>query len=431
MSLSQLDMSSSLVLRKEQLCKRINEQLGCKATGALLLFGGLDFGHKAFVQESSFYYVTGLSDPGLVWLHEIESKSTIYMPEYRYDKSAWSPMKVSLNTAPDQVYVDHIKPLGAALRTNELTLLFDKEEVASLLIAIERLLRDRKTLFVLNPHGGSEYIEQRIFLNRLIQFMPDIADALVDISPLIADLRRTKESLEIDSIFHAVQLGIAAQRLAADSIADNEPESLVQASAEWVMTAAGAQPSFTSIVAGGKNATVLHYANNNGFLKNGQMVVVDIGARLEGYCSDLTRSYPVSGKFNKRQKELYSIVLEVQRHIEEVAKPGFWLSNKEYPEKSLHHIAQTVFARYGLDAYFIHNIGHFLGLDVHDVGDVSQPLRPGDVITIEPGLYIPDEEIGIRIEDDYWMAGRGLVCLSDDLEKDIEAIEDLMRKKNG
>jgi Xaa-Pro aminopeptidase len=195
-----------------------------------------------------------------------------------------------------------------------------------------------------------------------------------------------------------------------------------------MMIASHARTSFPSIVASGKNGTVLHYNQNSGTVKNGDLVVVDIGAELDNYCADLTRTYPVSGTFTKRQKELYNIVLETQEHIASLAKPGMWLKNKDKVDKSLHHLAVKFLANRGYDKYFPHGIGHFLGLDVHDVGDYSVPLHEGDVITIEPGIYIAAENIGIRIEDNYWITKDGAICLSERLPKDADDIEDLMQQ---
>ena len=193
------------------------------------------------------------------------------------------------------------------------------------------------------------------------------------------------------------------------------------------MTASHARTSFPSIVAGGKNSTVLHYHENSGTLRNGDLVVVDIGAEYNNYCADLTRTYPVSGTFSKRQKEIYEVVLATQEYIASRAKPGMWLKNKDNVEQSLHHLAVKFLAQSGYDKYFPHGIGHFLGLDVHDVGDYTVPLQEGDVITIEPGIYIAEESIGIRIEDNYWITKDGAVCLSENLPKEVEDIEGFMQ----
>ncbi len=122
------------------------------------------------------------------------------------------------------------------------------------------------------------------------------------------------------------------------------------------------------------------------------------------------------------------MVLECQEIVAEQAKPGMWLSNKDEQDASLHHIALNFFKKHGYDQYFIHGIGHFLGLEVHDVGNTKKPLQEGDIITIEPGLYIPEKKLGIRIEDNYWIVDQTTpVCLSESLPKTIKGIEEMMQ----
>jgi Xaa-Pro aminopeptidase len=171
----------------------------------------------------------------------------------------------------------------------------------------------------------------------------------------------------------------------------------------------------------------LHYTVNCAQLQSDDLVIVDCGADVDHYCGDLSRTYPISGTFTSRQKELYNIVLELQEYIARTVKPGYWISNPAQPEKSLNHMAKEFLAKKGLENYFVHGISHFLGLDVHDVGNMNDPLDEGDMITIEPGIYIPDEKIGIRIEDDYWITKNGAICLSDALPKKPEDIESLMK----
>jgi Xaa-Pro aminopeptidase len=172
----------------------------------------------------------------------------------------------------------------------------------------------------------------------------------------------------------------------------------------------------------------LHYSQNDHNFIDGDLVVVDAGARYNYYCADITRTYPVSGKFTHEQKELYEIVLQCQELVAEQAKPGMWLFNQDHQDSSLHHIALNFFKQHGYDKYFIHGIGHFLGLDVHDVGDKTKPLQEGDIITIEPGLYIPEKKIGIRIEDNYWIVDHTEpVCLSESLPKTVKAIEEMIQ----
>jgi Xaa-Pro aminopeptidase len=148
------------------------------------------------------------------------------------------------------------------------------------------------------------------------------------------------------------------------------------------------------------------------------VVVVDCGARLEHYCSDITRTYPVTGVFSKKQQEVYDAVLECQKKLIKLVKPGMYLHNKDKPELSLYHHMSEFFAQYGYKEFIVHGVGHFLGLEVHDVGSADQPLQEGDVITIEPGLYLPKEGFGVRIEDDYWVTKDSVRCLTNELPKE-------------
>ena len=236
-------------------------------------------------------------------------------------------------------------------------------------------------------------------------------------------MRQTKTADEIDAVFRAIQITRDAQHAAANAIVQGAYESEVQAALEYVMTAHGAKKAFPSIVASGPNSTVLHYTDNNRAMQQGDLVVVDIGASYKQYAADITRTYPVGGVFSPRQKEVYEIVLATQEYIASIAAPGYYLKNAQYPEKSLHHLAKKYLDERGYGDYMPHGIGHYLGLDVHDVGDYTIPLKQGDLFTVEPGIYIAQEQLGIRIEDDYWMTDKGAICLSEDIPKTIKEVE--------
>lgn len=189
--------------------------------------------------------------------------------------------------------------------------------------------------------------------------------------------------------------------------------------------------SFNTIAASGVNATVLHYENNNGPLHKGELLLCDLGALHNNYASDISRTYPISGTYTARQKELYEIVLKANKESIQYLRPG--LTWKEL-NKFAKDILISECKRIGLieeDAeiskYYYHSIGHFLGLDVHDVGQYDKVLAEGMVITIEPGLYIKEEGIGIRIEDDILITKDGSINLSKDIIKEIVDIEAYMK----
>jgi Xaa-Pro aminopeptidase len=324
--------------------------------------------------------------------------------------------------------LDMITMLGEQCPGYQFNPLCPQKAYTNLVTALKNTIGSHGQLFVLLPATEHAYVEQQFILGRFLTWLPELQNKVVDISAFVARLRRTKDMREIEALYKAVEITQLAQEAAAQAIAPGVTECEVQASLEYIMIASGARPAFPSIVATGKNATILHYMNNSATIQPGDLVVVDIGAEYNYYCADLTRTYPASGTFTQRQRELYDVVLETQEYVAEHTRPGMWLSNKEQPDKSLHHRAVNFLAKKGYDKFFIHSIGHFLGLDVHDVGDPKKPLQEGDVITIEPGLYIPEEGIGIRIEDNYWVVQDGVVCLSENLPKKADEIELLVQQ---
>ena len=295
--------------------------------------------------------------------------------------------------------------------------------------AISDTIKNNGKIFALNPNNFHQYFEQRFILDRIKSFLPEFTgEYVVDISGVVTGIRRNKDIFDIGKISDAINLTALAHESAATMIEDGALESEIQAAAEYMFTASCAKTAYPSIVASGKSATILHYQGNCNQMNHDELVIVDVGAKLDHYCADITRTYPVSGTFNVRQKELYNIVLETQKYIADIAKPGYYLKNEDEQDKSLTHLARKFLAKKGgYDEYFTHGIGHFLGLDVHDVGDITSPLCEGDVITIEPGIYIPDEGIGIRIEDNYWIKKDHAICLSDMIPKEISEIESFMK----
>jgi Xaa-Pro aminopeptidase len=370
-----------------------------------------------------------VNEPGTALVIDMAGKSTLYIPNCFEKRAQWMTLPAALvNRDAKALGVDAVELLGDECAGYELNPYFAQHEYAHMITLIKDVTARDGSIFTTTPNNGHEYVNTRFILDHLQKFIPDIQKTIIDVSSIIAASRRRKDIGEIEQIYRAIEITELAHESAAQAIKHDALEAEVQASLEYMMIASHARPSFPSIVASGKNGTVLHYNQNNGTIKDGDLVVVDIGAELDNYCADLTRTYPVSGTFTKRQKELYNIVLQTQEHIASLAKPGMWLKNKDKVDKSLHHLAVKFLATRGYDKYFPHGIGHYLGLDVHDVGDYDVPLQEGDVITIEPGIYIAAENIGIRIEDNYWITKDGTICLSERLPKDADDIEQLMQQ---
>lgn len=421
---------SVFIERRIALLNKVREAHAGKK-GVVLLWASAEYERVKFRQDSSFYYYTGITEPSVILTIDIESgRTTLYTPACATDRSIWvaSDMPLVQDNAA-LMGIDTITDLGNPCAGYQMNPFFKSEECVHLLRALKAVVDAGGSVFTPYPATTSGYAEQRLALYHVGEFLPTLKKNIVDISPLIAQMRRVKDQEEIEKTYKAIEITALAQEAAARAIRDGATEAEVQASLEYIFVGSCSRPSFPSIVASGKNGTVLHYNQNRGVLNSGDLVVVDIGAEFEYYCADITRTYPVSGKFTRRQREVYNLVLETQRYIESIAKPGMWLSNKDHADQSLNHLAKKFLADKGYEKYFPHGIGHYLGLDVHDVGDYATPLQPGDVITIEPGIYIPEESIGVRIEDNYWIVEDGVVCLSEDLPKNPDEIEDLVKQE--
>ena len=201
-------------------------------------------------------------------------------------------------------------------------------------------------------------------------------------------------------------------------------------------------PAYGSIIASGDNARTLHYVSNNAECKDGELILMDFGAEYGNYCADLTRTVPVNGKFGRRQKTVYNACLHLHNYCKSILKPG--ISIVEYTEKVGEEATQQ-FLKIGLlrksdvknedpenrayRKYLYHGISHHLGLDVHDLGTRTAPIQAGMLFTIEPGIYIEEEKIGIRIENNFWITKNGNIDLMKNIPITVEEIEALMKRK--
>lgn len=245
---------------------------------------------------------------------------------------------------------------------------------------------------------------------------------------LMARLRLVKDEDEVRRIRTAVEItarGIReAWRVAEPGIHEYELEAVV----EFHFRAGGAERvGFPSIIGSGPNATVLHYDKNRRETREGELVVMDVGAEYGYYSADITRTFPVSGRFTTRQRELYSLVLGAQQAALDAIRPGVTLAQLTRVARAhMDRHSGTLCGTEPCTRYFVHGLSHWLGMDVHDVGEYGTPLAPGMVITIEPGVYIEGEELGIRIEDDVLVTESGYELLSGALPRDPDAVEAVM-----
>jgi Xaa-Pro aminopeptidase len=415
--------------RRQLLLEQIQENYPDQEDGLVLLMAGFETERYAFRQESSFYYLTGITEPGAILCMYLDGEEVLYIPRFNQARDQWVNVAFKMGKDEALFEINESRYLGDQINGYSLTPPFTKEKYSQLLHDLSNYLDHKSMIFTLLDKANHGYFMQINLFEKLAGWLPMLAPLAKDISPIVHQLRRFKDDYEISLIHRAVQVTKMAHETAAGLITQGRFEYEVQAGVDYVFThLAGAISAFPSIVATGKNTTVLHYTDRNHELKNADLVVVDIGAEYGGYAADLTRTYPVGGKFSKRQREVYEAVLKTQAHVEALVQPGMYLKNPQRPELSLHHLAVKYLDSLGFGQYFCHGIGHYLGLDVHDVGDYTTPLEEGDVFTIEPGIYIAKENLGVRIEDDYVVTEDGAVCLSFDLPKNPDEIEAMMAK---
>ncbi|MGZ6251188.1 MAG: aminopeptidase P N-terminal domain-containing protein [Candidatus Chromulinivorax sp.] len=415
--------------RRDQLLQSVRDAHHA-FNGPIILFAPTDDPQRSFVQDSSFYYFSGIVEPAAVMVLDQERQS-LYMPNYTSLRQQWLATPVQITDSYVQsIGFDNLEMTGQQCNAIHIYPYFDSTLYQYIIDLISKALQREEKIFTIYPDNSYQAWTVRMVIDRLALMIPHLKENIIDISGQIAALRRKKDMQEIELMYKAADISVQAHYTGISMLQAGNKESDVQAALEYVFTEHGAVPAYPSIVGSGLNGTILHYAANNHQFKAGDLVVVDAGARYNYYCADITRTYPVSGTFTQEQKELYQMVLECQELVAEQAKPGMYLMNKQEQDASLHHIALNFFKKHGKDQYFMHGIGHYLGLDVHDVGDVSQPLTQGDVITIEPGLYIPEKNLGIRIEDNYWIVDQTTpVCLTEGLPKQVKDIEDMVQQR--
>ena len=301
---------------------------------------------------------------------------------------------------------------------------------------VENLAKIYPTLCTILPYekelGG--YPHEKTVVDWLQLAAPQAK--LKDIRAQIAAMRQIKSSGELAFLKQAIDLSLDAHLEAIKMMRPGVYEYQVAAKMVEVHALGGSEAEgYAPIVGAGPNSTALHYDKLSRKVEDGDIVVLDVGAQYSGYSADITRTVPANGKFTPRQREIYEIVLGAQNAALAAVKPGAHFSCKGKKD-GLMNIAYDYINTHGKDRqgkplgpYFIHGLGHNIGLNVHDPGEYCGPLQPGMVVTIEPGIYIPEEKLGVRIEDMFAVDQNGkLVMLTRDLPRTADQIESAMKK---
>jgi len=363
-------------------------------------------------ESNDFFYLTGIEAPGgwLVVNGGGEGTGVLFLPSRSPEREQW--------TGPR---------LGPGPEARALTGLEDVRSLEVLGEAFEKWFgRERQGpggLLYLSPGDA----EQGAALDSLLG--PSGLE-LRDARAVLGALRLIKDEDELRRLRRAMDITMEAQREVWRVAEPGVAEYQLEAALEYVFRTQGAERvGFPSIVASGANGTILHYDRNRSVLEAGDVVVVDIGAEFGYVTADITRTFPASGTFTPRQKALYDLVLGARNAAVAAVRPGITISD-------LGRVARDYFQDHSGDLcgpascvrFFTHGLSHWLGMDVHDVGNRSAPLTPGMVLTIEPGLYLPDEGTGIRIEDDVLVTDAGFEVLTDALPRTTEQIEAVMKE---
>ena len=259
---------------------------------------------------------------------------------------------------------------------------------------------------------------------------------IMNLHPLAAKLRKCKDETEVATIQKAVDVTKLGLEAVLSTLRPDLYEYQVQAIFEAKIFSEGAEgPAFPTIAGAGINGTMLHYGTNREKCNDGELILLDLGAKVDGYCADITRTYPINGKFTPRQREYYQLVLDANLAVTKAAKAG--MTTRELNDICKGVLAEGLIKMGKIEKpeevgkYYMHGVAHHLGIDVHDITDASDyTLRPGCVITNEPGLYIDEEAIGIRVEDDLLITEDGCVCLSADIIRTPDEIEAFMANYN-
>ncbi|WP_028114259.1 Xaa-Pro aminopeptidase [Ferrimonas kyonanensis] len=391
-----------------------------------------------FRQNSDFFYLTGFNEPDAVLMLRPGQSPESVLFVRPTDKMAeiWHGRRLGVDAAPGELAVDQAYDIG---------------QLAELL---PDLVNGSDTLGYLPgqcARGDAVVAELLTTLRGGSRRGLKSPSQMLDLRPQLHEMRLHKSEAEVAVMAQAGEISAKAHIRAMQSCRPGMFEYQLEAEIAHHCAMLGARfMAYNTIVGSGDNACILHYTENEAPMGDGELVLIDAGCEYQGYAADITRTFPANGRFSDDQKALYSLVLEAEKAAIEMIKPG--VSIKEANHRVLQIMVgglvalgimegdvDTLIADEAYKAYYMHGLGHWIGIDVHDVGDYhspdrSRPLEPGMVLTIEPGLYIgPDAEvdprwrgIGIRVEDDVLVTEDGHRVLTASVAKEIDEIEAIM-----
>lgn len=412
-------------MKRETIIKRRNELLKENKKGSItVLFSGDLVKRSAdstypFVVNRNFYYLTNCEEDSLIYVYintENVSKEILFIKDYNPLEEKWVGKSLTKDEAIHKSGIFIVQPLSQFESIFTRTLA--RNDVDTIYVDSER-----------------DSFKQR--LNEAEKFTKKLSDSyphlkVININQKINLMRTVKSDEEIEEMKNAIEVTRKGIEFILKNIKPGRYEYQSAADFEYQCALNNAKLAFDTIVASGKDATILHYVTNQKPLLENDLVLFDLGASVNHYCADISRTFPVSGKFTDRQKTFYTIVLKAQEEVIKAIKPGVTLIQLNEIVRSVYKDecvkANIIESEDQVDQVYYHSVSHSLGLDTHDVGLVEGAvLRPGMVVTVEPGLYSEKESIGIRIEDDVLVTENGSLNLSSSILKTVEEIETFMK----
>lgn len=370
-----------------------------------------------YKQSSNFLYLTGIEQEGcILMLYPPDEKGiseTLYIPQPDPGKETWTGKMLNKEEAEELSGISNIKWISEFENT-----FIRQQEYKSTLYA------DYNSLGFKYP--SSTNME---FIHKVQHTLPGLH--LKKANTIVHELRKVKTSEEIELMQKAIDItGEALLGLWGETkpgIWEYELEAVL---AYHFLRHGSRRYAYEPIIASGIHSATLHYIDNDSKLEDGDVLLTDVGAEYGNYAADITRTIPVNGTFTERQREVYEAVLDVQKQVIAAIKPGTMMSDLNEMAKDLigdHLISlELIGDKEETAKYYMHSIGHFLGIDTHDVGTQKTPLESGNVLTVEPGIYIQEEKLGVRIEDNVLVTEEGNTVLSKRIPREIKDIESLV-----
>ncbi|MCK5849160.1 MAG: aminopeptidase P family protein [Caldisericia bacterium] len=368
--------------------------------------------------ERNFYYLTGMTEPNQIFTlykYGNKIKETLWVIEREAQEAKWIGDVIHKDEASLISEIDDVRNIHGFTKFMDMILL--NGDMEYIYAGFDRRSKNM-----------GQSLEEK-FAKDLLEKYPYLK--VKNINPIVHRLRMIKKPFEVDLLRKAISITNEGVRSILKNLKPNTFENEMEAHFDFVLKKNNVKwHAFNTIAAGGKNAATLHYEENCKKLNDGDMVLFDLGAQWNQYNADISRTFPVNGKFSQEQKDLYGLVLKANKEVIKSIKPGIPFSDLQKTARNVLFVGLKelgiIETEEELFQYYFHGVSHYLGLDTHDVGFRNVDLKPGMVFTVEPGLYFPEKNIGIRIEDDVIVAKDGCEVLSKEIPKEIDEIEKLM-----